>query len=76
MVNEDSMTVSWRLVKVGIQEGGHVQIEGKDLTGRVVSLGHQLIEDGSPITIPADEKNKQDAGKKDGGKSGKKADKR
>ena len=76
VVNEDSMTVSWRLVKVGIQEGGHVQIEGKDLTGRVVSLGHQLIEDGSPITIPADEKNKQDAGKKDGGKSGKKADKR
>ena len=55
VVNEDSMTVSWRPVKVGIQEDDLVQIEGEGLTGRVVSLGHQLIDDGSAISIPADD---------------------
>jgi len=52
VVNEENMTVSWWPVKVGIQEGDRVQIQGEGLTGRVVSLGQQLIDDGSVIFIP------------------------
>ena len=52
VVNEGKNTVSWRPVRVGIREEGRVQIEGEGLSGRAVSLGHQLIEDGSPVIMP------------------------
>jgi RND family efflux transporter MFP subunit len=39
-------------VKVGIREGNRVQVEGEGLSGRVVTLGQQLVKDGSAITIP------------------------
>jgi hypothetical protein len=39
-------------VKVGIREGERVQIEGENLAGQVVTLGQQLVDDGSEITIP------------------------
>ncbi|MCJ7600292.1 MAG: efflux RND transporter periplasmic adaptor subunit, partial [Desulfobulbaceae bacterium] len=55
VVNEDSLTVSWRPVRVGIREGERVQVEGEELSGRVVSLGHQLVDDGSAITISGDD---------------------
>ncbi len=51
VVNEADMTVSWRPVQVGIRQGNRVQVEGEDLIGRVVTLGHQLIDEGSPITV-------------------------
>ncbi|MBU0728155.1 MAG: efflux RND transporter periplasmic adaptor subunit [Proteobacteria bacterium] len=51
VVNEGKMTVSWRPVQVGIRQGDRVQVMGEGLTGRVVSLGHQLIDDGSTIII-------------------------
>lgn len=51
-VNEGEMTVTWRPVQVGIREGDRIQIFGEGLTGRVVTLGQQLVDDGSPITIP------------------------
>ena len=51
LVNEDNMTVSWQPVQVGIRQDNRVQIMGSELAGRVVSLGHQLIEDGSAIII-------------------------
>ena len=51
VVNEEKMTVSWRPVQVGIRQDNRVQIEGEGLTGRVVSLGHQLIDEGSAIII-------------------------
>jgi hypothetical protein len=35
-----------------------VQITGEGLTGRVVTLGQQLVDDGSPITIPAETRDK------------------
>ena len=53
IVNEDGQSVNWREVKVGIREGDRVQVEGEGLSGRVVTLGQQLVNDGSPITIPA-----------------------
>ena len=52
IVSEDGQSVAWREVKVGIREGDRVQVEGEGLSGRVVTLGQQLVKDGSAITIP------------------------
>jgi RND family efflux transporter MFP subunit len=52
VVNDDGQSVTWREVRVGIREGNRVQVEGEGLTGRVVTLGQQLVKDGSAITIP------------------------
>jgi RND family efflux transporter MFP subunit len=52
LVDDDGQTVTWRDVTVGITEGGRVQVEGEGLTGRVVTLGQQLVSSGSRITIP------------------------
>ncbi len=51
VVSEDGKSVAWREVKVGIREGDRVQVQGEGLTGRVVTLGQQLVSDGSAITI-------------------------
>ncbi len=53
-VTDDGERVEWREVQVGIQEGETVQILDA-LTGKVVILGHQLVEDGSKIKIPTPE---------------------
>ncbi len=52
VVNDDGQSVAWREVKVGIREDNRVQVEGEGLSGYVVTLGQQLVEDGSKITIP------------------------
>ena len=52
IVSEDGRSVVWREVQVGIREGDRVQIKGEKLSGRVVLLGQQLVNDGSAITIP------------------------
>jgi multidrug efflux pump subunit AcrA (membrane-fusion protein) len=62
IVSEDGRSVVWREVKVGIHEGDRVQVEGEGLSGRVVTLGQQLVTHGSPITIPAGQ-NKTAAGR-------------
>jgi RND family efflux transporter MFP subunit len=51
IVNQDGQSVAWREVKVGIREGERVQVNGQGLSGRVVTLGQQLLKDGSAITI-------------------------
>jgi RND family efflux transporter MFP subunit len=53
IVSEDGRSVVWREVKVGIHAGDRVQVEGDGLAGRVVTLGQQLVDDGSAINIPA-----------------------
>lgn len=58
VVNERDQTVSWREVTVGIRDGNLVQVEGDGLTGRVVTLGQQLVDDGSAIII-GDEENRR-----------------
>ena len=58
IVNDDGHSVAWREVGVGIREDSRVQITGEDLNGRVVTLGQQLVDDGSPITIPAEPQDK------------------
>jgi RND family efflux transporter MFP subunit len=55
LVNEDGETVSWKLVETGIRHGDKVEILGEQLSGRVVTLGQQLLKDGSSITIVADQ---------------------
>jgi len=55
VVSEDGQSVVWRQVEVGIREGERVQVEGKGLSGRVITLGQQLLDEGSPITIPAEQ---------------------
>ena len=54
VVNADGQSVAWRKVKVGIREGGRVQVDGEGVSGRVVTLGQQLLADGSAITIAAE----------------------
>jgi len=54
VVTPDGRSVSWRAVSVGIREGGRVQVEAQGLSGRVVTLGQQLVDDGSPVIIPDD----------------------
>jgi RND family efflux transporter MFP subunit len=55
IVGADGRSVAWHEVKVGIRDGNRVQVEGEGLSGRVVTLGQQLVSDGSPITIPAEQ---------------------
>lgn len=52
IVDEANLTAVWREVEVGIIDDDRVEISGDRLFGRVVTLGQQLIGDGSEITIP------------------------
>jgi RND family efflux transporter MFP subunit len=53
VVNDDGKSVRWCEVKIGIREGDQVQVFCEGLSkGFVVTLGQQLIDDGSPILIP------------------------
>jgi multidrug efflux pump subunit AcrA (membrane-fusion protein) len=63
IVSEDGRSVTWHEVKVGIREGNRVQVEGEGLSGLVVTLGQQLVNDGSLVAIPAEE-NKTNVGRK------------
>jgi RND family efflux transporter MFP subunit len=49
ILNSAGDMVSWREVEVGIREGGRAQIIGKDLSGMVVTLGQQFLDDGSAV---------------------------
>lgn len=51
IVSADGKTVTWHPVKVGIQQGNRVQVDGEAISGRVVTLGQQLLDDGSSIHI-------------------------
>jgi RND family efflux transporter MFP subunit len=66
IVSEDGQSVVWREVKVGIRQGDRVQVAGEGLSGRVVTLGQQLVKDGSAITISEMRSTDAAAGKKGG----------
>ncbi|MGB5986228.1 MAG: efflux RND transporter periplasmic adaptor subunit [Desulfobacterales bacterium] len=61
IVAEDGRSVAWRPVEVGVRDRDRVQVRGTGLSGRVVTLGQQLVNDGSPVTIP-DERDADSAG--------------
>jgi RND family efflux transporter MFP subunit len=65
VVAEDGRSVAWRPVRVGIREGDKAQVEGEGLSGRVVTLGQQLVDDGSAIIIPDDAGAPASAGRKE-----------
>ncbi|MCA9321012.1 MAG: efflux RND transporter periplasmic adaptor subunit [Planctomycetes bacterium] len=48
-VSDDGDTVDWYPVTTGIRQGDAVQIVGSELSGWVVTLGHQLVEQGSRV---------------------------
>jgi RND family efflux transporter MFP subunit len=53
VVAEDGATVDWRPVQAGIRDDQRVQVlDAADLAGRqVVTLGQQLLDDGSPVSV-------------------------
>jgi RND family efflux transporter MFP subunit len=51
VIKEGSEQVAWRPVQVGIREAGMVQVTGADLQGQVVTLGQQLLDDGTQVSI-------------------------
>lgn len=46
------MTAKVVPVRTGIRQGERVQVFGEGLSGDVITLGHQLVRDGSSIVIP------------------------
>jgi multidrug efflux pump subunit AcrA (membrane-fusion protein) len=56
IVSDDHQRVRWCPVKIGVREDEKVQVESEGLErGLVVTLGQQLVDDGSSILI-AEEK--------------------
>jgi len=51
LVDDAGTRAAWRAVRVGVQAGSWVQLLEADLTGRVVTLGQHLLDDGSPVAI-------------------------
>lgn len=45
-------TVSMVPVEVGVRDDGRVQVIGSGVSGRVVTLGQQLLDEGTPISVP------------------------
>jgi RND family efflux transporter MFP subunit len=52
VLDADGRHVRRRVVEVGIRDGDRVQVSGAGIAGHVVTLGQQLLEDGSPVTVP------------------------
>ncbi|MDF7808812.1 efflux RND transporter periplasmic adaptor subunit [Pontiellaceae bacterium B12219] len=51
MLAADGTHALWRPVTLGIRDGDRVQISGEGLDGEVITLGQQLIEDGSAVSV-------------------------
>lgn len=53
LVSDDGKSAEWQPVTLGIRdaEAGRVQILEPALHGRVITLGHQLVDDGSSIAV-------------------------
>lgn len=60
-------TVRFVPIKVGIQEGGFVQVLAPALSGEVVTMGYHLLRDGSSVTVGGD---KQGGSKGKGNRKG------
>lgn len=51
VLEEDGQSVNWRMVEVGIREDKRVQVTGEGLHAPVVTLGQQLLDDNSAVTV-------------------------
>ena len=56
VVDEEKKVAKFVPVTVGFRNNSEVEIISPAITGRVVTLGQHLLEDGMAIRIPADEK--------------------
>lgn len=55
-ISDDEKSVSWIPVETGVESNGRVQIlRPADLSGKVVTLGQQLLGDGSEVRVVGDE---------------------
>lgn len=54
VVDQAGATVRLVPVELGIANNGRVQVSGEGLSGRVVTLGHQLLDDGSAVLLKDD----------------------
>lgn len=52
VVSDEGTSVRWQPVTLGVRDGDRVQVIAEGLAGDVVTLGQQLVDDGSAITIP------------------------
>ena len=51
VVTQDGQSVSWREVEVGFRQDGRVQVTGDGLNTQVVTLGQQLLDDNSAVSV-------------------------
>jgi multidrug efflux pump subunit AcrA (membrane-fusion protein) len=51
LIEEDGQHVRFVPVRVGLVYEGRVEVLEPFLKGRVVTLGHHLLEDGSPVRL-------------------------
>ena len=51
VLGEDRKTALWRPVETGIREDDRVEIVEGDVSGEVITLGQQLVNDGSPVQV-------------------------
>jgi multidrug efflux pump subunit AcrA (membrane-fusion protein) len=51
VLQADRQHVSWQSVAVGIRQGDVVAVSGLDAGSFVVTLGQQMLSDGSAVTI-------------------------
>jgi RND family efflux transporter MFP subunit len=51
VVNPDDETARWQVVETGIRQGERIQVTSPRLSGQVVVLGQQLLDDGSALRI-------------------------
>ncbi len=51
VITDAGKSVSWREVAVGFRQDGRVQVTGKELGTQVVTLGQQLLDDNSSVSV-------------------------
>lgn len=63
LLDEANSTVKWRPVELGLRDDQRVEILADDVEGRVVSLGQQLVVDGSAVVVVGDQEARPRAAK-------------
>ena len=51
VLDQAGTTVQWKIVQPGIRQGDRLQLIDSNLNGKVVTLGQQLLEDGSQVIV-------------------------
>ena len=55
VIDIKTQTAAWREVTIGIREEDRIQLIDADLSGRVVTLGQQMIDEGAAVRIPGEQ---------------------